>query len=39
MNGAEKLAAKKAHEKKLDMAEITMLTWMSGCYKDEQNKD
>ena len=33
MYGAETWAVKKAHEKKLDVAEIRMLRWMSGVTK------
>ena len=33
MNGAETLAVKKAQEKKLDVAELSMLRWMSGVIK------
>ena len=33
MSGAETVAVKKAQEKKLDVAEIGMLRWMSGVTK------
>ena len=33
MYGAETWAVKKAHEKKLDVAEMRMLNWMSGVTK------
>ena len=33
MHGAETLAVKKAQEKKLDVAEMRMLRWMSGVTK------
>ncbi len=33
MYGAETWAVKKAHEKKLDVAEMRMLRWMSGVTK------
>ena len=33
MYGAETWAVKKAHEKKLDVAEMRMLGWMSGVAK------
>ena len=33
MHGAETWAVKKAHEKKLDVAEMRMLRWMSGVTK------
>ena len=33
MYGAETWAVKKAHEKKLDVAEMRMLRWMSGVIK------
>ena len=33
MYGAERRAMKKTHEKKLDVAEMRMLRWMSGVTK------
>ena len=33
MNGAETWAVEKAQEKKLDVAEMRMLRWMSGVTK------
>ena len=33
MYGADTWAVKKAHEKKLDVAEMRMLRWMSGVIK------
>ena len=33
MYGAETWAVKKGHEKKLDVAEVRMLRWMSGVTK------
>ncbi len=36
MYGAETWAVKKAQEKKLDVAEIRMLRWMSGVTKLER---
>ena len=36
MYGAETWAVKKAQEKKLDVAEMSMLRWMSGVTKRER---
>ena len=39
MYGAETCAAKKAQEKKLDVAEIRMLRWMNGVTKLDRIKN
>ena len=39
MYGAETWAVKKAQEKKLDVAEMRMLRWMSGVTKLDRNRN